>query len=93
MCEPPGDSHSHVWVVRREVLHIQFVRDGRSPERIEIDVAWPPAVGPLTEYSSKYSSRVPHHFSGKGKVHLYGGWRHRKQRLLHMYRVDSYLNS
>ena len=26
-----------------------------------------PIVGPLTEYSLKYSGRVPHHFSGKGQ--------------------------
>ena len=27
VCERPRDLHSHVWVVCREVLHIQFVRD------------------------------------------------------------------
>ena len=26
-----GDSHSHVWVVCREVLHIQFFPDWRPP--------------------------------------------------------------
>ena len=37
-----------------------------------------PIVVTLTEYSSKYSGRVPHYFSGEGKVHLYGGRRHRE---------------
>ena len=30
-CEPPGDLSSHVWVMYREVLHIQFCSDWRSP--------------------------------------------------------------
>ena len=29
-CEPPGNSRSHMWVVCREVLHIQFCPDWRS---------------------------------------------------------------
>ena len=53
--------------------------------------AWPPV--PLTDYSSKYSSCVPHHFLGKGKAHMYEEWWHREQRLWHVHRVDSYLNS
>ena len=55
-------------------------------------ISMAPIVGSLTEYSLKYSGRVPHHFSGKGKAHLYGGRRHREQRLWHVHRVDSYLN-
>ena len=31
VCKPPVDSHSHMWVVCREILHIQFVRDRRPP--------------------------------------------------------------
>ena len=31
VCELPRDSHLHVWVVCREVLHIQFVRERRPP--------------------------------------------------------------
>ena len=58
-----------------------------------VDFCMAPIVGPLTEYSLKYSGHLPHHFSGKGKAHLYGGWQHREQRLWHVHRVDSYLNS
>ena len=49
-------------------------------------------MGPLTEYSSKYSDRVPHHFSSKDKVHIYEGRRYHEQRLWHVHMIDSYFN-
>ena len=72
-----GGSRSHMWVVRRKVLHIQFSPDWRLPlgyfnDRSHVCIFTAPIVKPLTKYFLKYASRVLHHFLNKDKAPLYG---------------------
>ena len=70
-----------MWVVCREVLHIQFSTE-ITPKMFLMIGPWKiivcvciftvPIVGSLTEYSLEYSGLVLHPSSGKDKAPMYG---------------------